>query len=367
MDDRSVGVMLRSDYLRRNLVAKPVTVVVTSDRYGSETSGMELESGLLSGFPDLDITLRGEPAESEDDLIRIGQDADALLVSTREAVTRRVLENIPNVKVISRYGVGLDNVDLDAAADVGIVVTHYPGYCTSEVADHAMALLLAVNRRIVEMDRDLHTDAWTKFGSATGSILRGPIPPLRQSTLGIVGFGRIGQAVADRARAFGLTLLVADPYVSPDVVEANGGELMSLDELLPQVDLLTLHAPLTPETRGLINAERLAAMKPDASIINTARGPIIDLDALAVHLEKNQGARAALDVVYPEPLASDHALYQMPNVIHTPHAAYYSEQSVITVRTETFNEAMAVLQGTLPRTVANMAVLDKVSLNARPA
>ncbi len=344
----------------------PVKVFVTSDRYGSETSGLELEREMIQRFPELDIDLRGAPAQNEDQLIELGQEADALLVSTREAITRRVLENIPNVKVISRYGVGLDNVDLDAAADVGIVVTHYPGYCTAEVADHAMALLLAVNRRIVEQDRDLHDGAWTKFGSATGGILRGPVPPLRQMTLGIVGFGRIGQALAERARPFGLTMLASDPYVAPDVAEARGVTLLPLDEMLPQVDLLTIHAPLTPETRGLISAARLAAMKPDASIINTARGPIIDLDALAAHLQQHPIARAALDVVYPEPLPADHPLYTLPNVIHTPHSAYYSEQSVITVRQETFNEAMAVLMGHLPRTVANPAVLERVSLSPRP-
>jgi D-3-phosphoglycerate dehydrogenase len=348
-------------------VAKRVKVVVTSDRYGNETTGLEMERGMVPKYPELDIDLHGMPSTSEDELIAIGRDADALLVSTREAVTRRVLENIPHVKVISRYGVGLDNVDLDAAADVGIVVTHYPGYCTAEVADHAMALLLAVNRRIVEQDRDLHEGAWAKFGSATGGILRGPVPPLRQLTLGIIGFGRIGQALAERARPFGMTLLVADPYVAPDVVEAAGATLVPLDEMLPRVDLLTIHAPLTPETRGLINAERLAAMKPDASIINTARGPIIDLDALAAHLQKHPQARAALDVVYPEPLSTDHPLYSLPNVIHTPHSAYYSEQSVVTVREETFAEAMSVLMGTMPRTVANPAVLDKVDLAPREA
>lgn len=347
------------------MVAKSVKVVVTSDRYGSETTGLMLERELVKNFPDLEIDLQGAPAESEDALIEIGKGADALLVSTREDVTRYVLENLPSVKVISRYGVGLDNVDLDAAADVGIVVTHYPGYCTSEVADHAMALMLAINRRIVEQDRDLREGAWVKLGSATGGILRGPVPPLRQMTLGIIGFGRIGQAVADRARGFGLTLLVSDPYVAPDVVEANGGKLLPLDEMLPQADLVTIHSPLTPETRGLINADRLALMKPDASIINTARGPIVDLDALASHLAANPLARAALDVVYPEPLSTDHALYQLPNVIHTPHSAYYSEQSVITVRTETFNEAMAVLRGEQPRTVANPDVLEKVSLAPR--
>lgn len=345
----------------------PVNVIVTSSRYGSETTGFELEKSLLENFPDLDVNLRSAPAETEEALIELGQEADALLVSTREALTPKVLHSIPRVKVISRYGVGLDNVDLDAAADAAIVVTHYPAYCTAEVADHAMALLLALNRRIVELDRDLRDGAWMKLGSATAGVLRGPIPPLRQMTLGIVGFGRIGQAVADRARGFGLTMLVADPYVAPDVVEAAGGTLLPLDELLPQADLMTLHSPLTPETRGMIDAERLALMKPDAAIINTARGPIIDLDALAHHLSDHPQARAALDVVYPEPLSTDHPLYRLPNVIHTPHSAYYSEQSVITVRTETFNEAMTVLQGQLPRTVANPAVLDKVSLAPRTA
>jgi D-3-phosphoglycerate dehydrogenase len=339
-----------------------VKVIVTSDRYGSETTGLELERELVNDYPELDIELRGAPSQSEEELIEIGKDADALLISTREAVTRRVLENIPNVKVISRYGVGLDNVDLDAAADVGIVVTHFPAYCTAEVADHAMALMLAINRRIVEQDRDLRDGAWEKYGSATGGILRGPVPPLRQMTLGIVGFGRIGQAVAQRARAFGLELLVADPYIDQGAIDAHDATRLPLDELLPKVDLLTLHTPLTPETRGLINAERLALLKPDASIINTARGPIIDLDALAAHLEQYPIARAALDVVYPEPLSTDHALYKLPNVIHTPHSAYYSEQSVITVRTETFREAMMVLMGKMPRTVANPAVLGKVSL-----
>lgn len=343
----------------------PVTIIVTSSRYGSETTGFELERKLIENFPELDVDLRSAAAETEDALIELGKDADALLVSTREAITPKVLHNIPRVKVISRYGVGLDNVDLDAAADAGIVVTHYPGYCTAEVADHAMALLLAVNRRIVEQDRDLREGAWTRFGSATAGVLRGTVPPLRQMTLGIIGFGRIGQAVADRARGFGLTMLVADPYVAPDVVEAAGGTLLPLDELLPQADLVTIHSPLTPDTRGMINADRLALMKPDAAIINTARGPIIDLDALTAHLTKNPAARAALDVVYPEPLSTDHPLYQLPNVIHTPHSAYYSEQSVVTVRTETFNEALMVLSGKLPRTVANPGVLDKVSLAPR--
>jgi D-3-phosphoglycerate dehydrogenase len=338
------------------------TIVVTSDRYGNETAGLEMEREMVGEVTDLDITLLSRASISEDDLIRVGQEADAMLVSTREAVTRRVLESIPRVKVISRYGVGLDNVDLDAAADAGIVVTHYPGYCTAEVADHALAMILALNRRIVEQDRSLREGAWVTHGPATRRILRGPIQPLREQTLGIVGFGRIGQAVAARAKPFGVTIIAADPYVDPEVAYAAGVELVSLPDLLQRADIVTMHTPLTPETRGFINAEALALMKPTAVLVNTSRGPVIDLPALAQALQEERLAGAALDVVDPEPLPAESLFYGMLNVILTPHSAYYSERSVDVVRRETFQEALQVLRGKRPRTVANPAVLSKVSL-----
>lgn len=347
-------------------MAKPVTIVITSDRYGDDPAGLPLEHELAQAFPELDMTLRGAPGATEDDLIAVARDADALLVSTRDRFTPRVLANIPRVKVIGQYGAGLDNIDLDAATEAGIVVTHYPGYCTAEVADHAMALILAVNRRILELDHDVRAGAWQRHGADLDSILRGPIPSLSQSTLGIVGFGRIGQAVARRAHVFGMNLLVADPYVDPGIPGAMSATPLSLDDLIPQADILTLHCSLTAETHGLIGAEELALMKPTASIINTSRGPVVDLEALANHLAENPHARAAVDVVDPEPLPGDHPLGSLPNVIHTPHAAYYSEQSVITVRTETFNAAVAVLMGMEPHTVANPAVLSTVSLQPSP-
>ena len=340
----------------------PVTVVVTSDRYGNETSGLETERALVAEVDDLAIDLRGAPSTTEDELIAAGADADALLVSTREAVTRRVLANLPRTRVISRYGVGLDNVDLEAATDHGIVVTHYPGYCTAEVADHALALILALNRRIVELDRDLRDGAWVRHGPATALILRGPVPPLRELALGIIGFGRIGRAVAERAKPFGLALLVADPYVEPAVIESTGAEPVGLDDLLARADIVTVHCPLTPETRGLIGADQLRRMKPSAVLVNTARGPIVDLEATVAALRSGRLAGAGLDVVYPEPLPADSPLYTLPNVILTPHAAYYSERSVEVVRRETLHEALAVLRGRRPRVVANPAVLDKVAL-----
>ena len=328
-------------------MARTFNVIVTSDRYGNETHGLELEQELAGSVTDMTVNLLGRASTSEDELIRVGADADAMLVSTREAITRRVLENIPRVKVISRYGVGLDNVDLDAAADAGIVVTHYPGYCTAEVADHALAMILALNRRIVEQDRALREGAWVEHGPSTRRILRGPIQPLREQTLGIVGFGRIGQAVAARARPFGVTLLAADPYQEPEVIRAAGA---------------TIHTPLTPQTRGMIDAAALALMKPSAVLINTARGPIINLPALSEALQQGVIAGAALDVVDPEPLPADSPFYGLPNVILTPHSAYYSERSVDVVRRETLLEALQVLRGKRPRTVANPAVLEKVTL-----
>jgi D-3-phosphoglycerate dehydrogenase len=343
-------------------MAEGFTIVVTSDRYGNETGGLELEQEMVDAVTDIPVRLVSRASVSEDDLIAAGADADALLVSTREAITRRVLENLPRTKVISRYGVGLDNVDLDAAADQGIVVTHYPGYCTSEVADHALALILALNRRIVEQDRSLREGAWVEHGPATRAILRGPIQPLREQTLGIVGFGRIGKAVAERARPCGVSMLAADPYLDPAEIAAHGVEPVGLPELLERADIVTLHTPLTPETRGFIGAGELARMKPTAVLVNTARGPLIDLTALAAALKRGALAGAALDVVHPEPLPADSPFYRMPNVILTPHSAYYSERSVDVVRRETLNAALTVLRGKRPGTVANPAVLERVQL-----
>ena len=241
-------------------MAERYLVVVTSDRYGNENWGLELEQEMIAGVDDLPVDLVSRASVSEDELIEAAADADALLVSTREAITRRVLEHLPRTKVISRYGVGLDNVDLDAAAEQGIVVTHYPGYCTAEVADHALAMILALNRRIVEQDRSLRAGAWLEHGPATRTILRGPIEPLASQTLGIVGFGRIGTSVAARATPFGMTIVAADPHLPPEAIAARGVEPVSLGELLERADIVTLHCPLTPDTHHIVNARSIAAV-----------------------------------------------------------------------------------------------------------
>lgn len=342
-------------------MAGPFKIVLTSDRYNNEVDSLALEYQLLAENNDLEITLETVSGDDMNEVIAAANGADVLMASTRESFSRDVLERLPTIKVLSRYGVGLDNVDLDAAADLDIVVTHYPAYCTAEVADHALSLILALNRRIAWLDRELKAGAWVRHGRATGEILHTRIEPLREQTLGIIGLGRIGKLVAGRARPFGLTILAHDPYLdsaaAPDYVT-----LVELNDLLARADIVTLHCPLTPETRGLINAERLSLMKPSAYLVNTARGPIIDLDALVATLQADGLAGAGLDVVDPEPLPEDSPLYAMDNVILTPHSAYYSERSVDIVRRQTLLQALRVLRGQQPEVVANPAVLDRVSL-----
>ncbi len=347
-------------------MTKQVTVIVTSDRYGGASADFGIEREVLSLYPDLDVDLRGALPTSTADLIALGTDADALLLSTRQAVTRELVSSIPRVKVIGRYGVGLDNVDLNAAADNQIVITHFPQYCTAEVADHALAFLLALNRRIVELDRDLHEGAWTRDGAATAKILRGPVPPMRELTIGVIGFGAIGQAVASRLQAFGSNVIASDPFVDDATFGHHGVEGVSLDELLTRSDLMTIHCPLTPETRGMIGAEQFAMMKSGAAIVNTARGPIIAQDALIAHLTAHPKFRAAIDVVEKEPLPAESPLFALDNVILTPHSAYYSERSVDVVQRETLTGALDVLRGTRPIVVANPRVLKAVSLAPNP-
>lgn len=332
-------------------------LVYTSDRYDL---GYEVEA--LSKLTDIDVELVTGLVNTPDDLIALAKDADSLVVSSREAVPRVVIENLEKCRAITRMSVGIDHVDLEAATERGIVVSHCPDYCTDEVADHAMALILALNRQIVTTNEDLHKGAWVDSSYHTQKILRGPMPPLRELTLGIVGFGRIGKSVGRRAKPFGLRIIVNDPYLDPAVAAEAGVELVSLDELAAEADIITLHCPLTDETRGMIDAAFFDKVKPSAVLVNTARGGLVDMDAIADALADGKLAGAGLDVVVPEPLPADSPLYAMPNVILTPHDAYYSERSRVQVRIDTLNAALSSLRGMLPRTVANPAVIEKLDL-----
>ena len=335
-------------------------LVSTSDRYDHEW-----EREALSAIDGFAFDLRSAMPQTPEEMIIAAQGADAILLSSREPMTKEIMQAIPTCKVIARYAVGLDNIDLNAAADLGIVVTHYPMYCTNEVADHALALLLALNRRVVQLDRDLHAGIWVRETHHMDRMLRGPIPALRESTIGVVGVGRIGSAVIERLRPFGATILAADPHVDPAEIVRAGARPVSLEALMSTSDIVTLHCPLTAETHGMIDARALGLMKPGALLVNTARGPIVDLAALVAALESGRIGGAALDVVYPEPLPLESPLYGLSNVILTPHSAYYSERSVEVIRHETLRAAVDVLQGMLPKVVANPTVLERVTLRPR--
>lgn len=336
------------------------TLVSTSDRYD-----LQWERETLRDLPDLDVTLVSGLPTSDAELVSLARDADGVLFSSREAMTAATFAALPRLRVVCRYAVGLDHVDLEAATEHGVVVSHCPGYCTPEVADHALGLILALNRNIVSFDRDLRAGAWREHTHHMDRLLPGPIPAIRTLTIGVVGFGRIGRSVVDRLRPFGCRVVVADPFVGEDVVRRAGAEPVSLDALVRESDIVTLHCPLGPATVGLIGEAEIRAMKRGAKIVNTARGPLIDLAALTDGLIDGHLGGAALDVVYPEPFPEDWPLSNLDNVILTPHAAYYSEQSIQVVRVETLNAALDVLRGVTPKVVANPAVLDRLNLAPR--
>jgi C-terminal binding protein len=295
-----------------------------------------------------DLTLL--QTSDEMDVARRGAAADVLLVYHDIKLTERSIAALTKCRGIIRCGVGFDNVDLQAAGRRGIVVCNVPDYGTEEVADHALMLLLAIARRFLIADRAVRAGSWDPavvFGT----------PRLRGKTLGLIGCGRIGGALALRGKALGMRVVIYDPYKPDGLEKALGVERVArLDELLPQAQFLSLHCPLTPETRHIVNAATLAKLPQGAYVINTARGPCIDLAALHAALESDHIAYAALDVVEPEPLA-DERIRQHPRVVLTPHSAFYSVEGFQEMRSKGAIEARRILTGEAVRNPVNLSCL----------
>jgi D-3-phosphoglycerate dehydrogenase len=288
----------------------------------------------------LDPDIRMAKSGSAEDVLAVAHDADAVIVCYAQ-ITAAVISGLTRCKVIGRTGLGVDNIDVPAAAQRGITVTYVPDYCLREVSDHAMALLLALARKITVANTVVQSGRWELP----------PIVPLRRlegQVLGLVGFGNIPRAVAPKAKAFGLKVITHDPYVSQDVLAAAGVEGVSFDDLLARSDFISVHAPLLPATRGLINAAAFARMKKGAFIINTARGPLIDEAALIAALDSGHVGGAALDVVTTEPLAKESPLIGRDNVILTPHTAFYSVEALIELQTKCASDVARVLSGEAP-------------------
>jgi len=288
----------------------------------------------------VDPELRMAKSASADDILAVARDADAVLV-TYAKLPRDLLRQLTRCKAIGRFGLGVDNIDIAAAAELGITVTYVPDYCMHEVSDHAMALLLALARKIPLSNKLVQAGRWEMPAVV-------PIHRLAGRVLGLVGFGNIPRALAPKAKAFGLRVVTHDPYVAQQTLAAAGIESVSFDRLLEISDFVSIHAPLMPATRGLFNAEVFSKMKTGALLINTARGPLVDEDALASALDSGRLGGAALDVVAVEPLSKDSRLIGRDNVILTPHTAFYSVEALNELQTKCAADVARVLSGEKP-------------------
>lgn len=313
-----------------------------------ETPGAHLDAlcaaGLTVGYP------ARLPLVTEEDTLAAVEGAVAVLAGS-EPYSARVLDGLRELRIISRNGVGYDAVDISAATERGIAVTITPQGNHEAVAEHTLALLLALARSVVRNDRDVRSGAWRRGE---------PLIPLRGKTLGIVGLGRIGRSVALRAAAFKLRLLCYEPFADEAFVREHGIALVELDELLAQSDFVTLHSPLTPDTRGLINRQSLARMRAGSLLINTARGGLVVEEDLCAALRSGHLAGAALDVYAEEPPAADHPLLALPNVLLSAHVAALDTQAISDMANAAAQNIVDVLSGRWPQEgLLNPAVRDR--------
>ena len=272
-----------------------------------------------------------------DDIVAVAKDADAVLV-TYAKLTREVLSQFTRCKAIGRFGLGVDNIDLPTAKEKGIAVNYVPDYCIREVSDHAMALLLSLIRKVPLSNKLVQSGRWEMPAVV-------PIRRIEGTVLGLIGFGHIPRLVAPKAQAFGIKVIAHDPYAKPDVFEAANVESVDLDTLFKMSDYVSVHAPLLPATRGMMNAAAFGKMKKGAYIVNTARGPLIDEPALVAALDSGQIGGAGLDVVATEPLAKDSPLLGRDNVIISPHTAFYSIEALNELQTKCATDVARVLSG----------------------
>ncbi len=295
---------------------------------------------------------------TEEDVIQHAGDADAFLLGSTEPFTPRVIQTLKKTKIISRLGIGYNNIDIEEATRQGIPVTVVLDGSIHEVSDHAMAFLLNFSRKIFPLVRFVGKGAW-KPGSTEIIKMREGMFRLNQQTLGLVGVGRIGSLMASKARAFGLRVLGYDPYLSAQELQQKRAEKVDFDSLLKESDFISLHAPLTPETQGMFGLKEFRKMKPTAVIINTARGGIIDEQALHQALVEGAIAGAGLDVTNPEPPRPDNPLLKLEQVLITGHSAFFSDASSLEIQQKAAEAVVLALKGEWPPFLVNPEVKDQ--------
>ncbi|MCQ6264587.1 C-terminal binding protein [Fictibacillus sp. WQ 8-8] len=326
-------------------------VVVTDWEYDD----LRFEEAVFHQYPEIELI--AAQCRTEEEVIEACWDADAL-INQYAPLSKAVIEKLEKCKVITRYGVGVNTIDLEAATAKGICVANVPDYCMDEVADHALALLLSAKRKVVAANQNVKKGLWD-------FKVTQPIHRLRGQVLGLVGFGKIPQSLAEKVKPLGFKVVAYDPYYPVEEAEKKGVQLASLEELCRISDVISVHAPLTEGTRGMINASLFSVMKSTALLINTSRGPVVDEQDLIDALESGEIGGAALDVIEDEPISVSHPFLSMENVILTPHVAWYSEEAAKEMRTKAALGAVDVLIcKEFPKYLVNVQVKEQSQLKS---
>ncbi len=321
-------------------------VVLLEDRYIHHRPEIEILSAIGAEV------IEARDAASEVDILRVCARADAMAVNLG-TINARVIAGLDRCRVIVRYGVGYDNVDVPAATGRGIAVANVPDYCAEDVSDQAFALFIGCLRQVALRDREIRKGQW--------NIRGGPIHRVAGKTFGLIGYGNIAQLLHRKLTGFALArVLTYDPFIPKEVPAKNGAGLVDLDTLLRQSDFISVHAPLTPQTHHLISTEQLHRMKPGAILINTSRGGLVDTAALHDALKRGVIRAAGLDVHEQEPVPANYPLFALDNVILSDHTGWYSEESQIELQSKVAHTIVEVLSGTLPTNVVNREAVARM-------
>lgn len=329
------------------MVVNTMKVVITD----YEFEDLRYEKAIL----DQEVELVKANCKTEDEVIAECHDADGV-INLYAPITSRVINELTNCKIITRYGVGVDTIDLSAATEKGICIGNVPDYGIDEVSDHALTLIMSLLRKVTTSNQIVKNGTWDVNQSK-------PIHRLNTLTIGLVGFGNIPRRLATKVQALGLNVVVSDPFLSEEIAKERNVTLISLEELCKKSDVISVHAPLNNATRGMIGKDQFDLMRKGVYVVNTARGPVLDEDALVEALENGIVAGAGLDVLETEPIRKDHPFLTMDNVTLTPHMAGYSEESAAEMRSKTALGIIDVLvRGQYPKYLVNKAVTEKVEL-----
>jgi D-3-phosphoglycerate dehydrogenase len=331
-------------------MSAPCLAVITDCEFAS----CDPERRELAGVAEV----RKYSCRSEEQVIEVAAEADALLVQYAP-ITRRVIHSLKNCRVIGRYGIGVDMIDVEAATQRRIPVVNVPEYCVEEVSDHTLALMLAAIRKILILHGSIAEGRWD-FSVAV------PLPRIRDLTVGLLALGKIARRVAEKLRGFGCAIIAHDPFADPQAAAVLGIQLVDLQTLLERSDLISVHAPLTKETRHLFDREAFGRMKRSAWIVNTSRGALIDESALIFALDQGLIAGAALDVLEQEPVSNNNPLVGRKNVLLTPHSAFYSAASLLDLQILTARGVAQVLRGQKPDYLVNSKVDPEVEWEVDP-